>query len=192
MDRFGKYMASVVLAVVLAVGAGLYLRSKLINPHYIPLTVSDSQNGEVPENLHEPPPINFVETNMSSAKRRAFLAADYKILRSVAELPEGIRRAFTAKGDTRIAMADPGEQFQYGDVIVDETMPRRRLIFAGVSGDRAFVHYEEGGIGRFLVLDFFRLQPPEIAVGTWEGYCDQPARSFDDLRNRLTDGRCHP
>jgi hypothetical protein len=102
------------------------------------------------------------------------------------ELPQAILRLYTIKGETRIAMADPGEGFEAGCVVSDPALPRRRLIFAGVAQDSAFVHYEEGGVARFIVIAFFRLKSPNTAVGVWNGFCDGRARSLDDLRRRMS------
>jgi hypothetical protein len=66
-------------------------------------------------------------------------------------------------------------------------LPSRRLIFAGVSQDRAFVHYEEGGIAHSYVIELFRLEPSQTAVGVWRGYCG-PAKSLADLRQLLSAG----
>jgi hypothetical protein len=78
-------------------------------------------------------------------------------------------------------MADPGERFEATDVITDPNLPRRRLIFAGVSQDRAFVHYEEGGIAQSYIVELFRLEPSGTAVGIWHGYFG-PAKSLDEIR----------
>jgi hypothetical protein len=190
MTRFWKTAVFVVLALLLVTSVWLYVRNKLVTPSNEPaITLSDLKT-EPPPMPGEPPQIIFLEPNMSSTERRAFLAEDYKILRSVTELPEGIVKDFTVKGETRIAMADPGEKFEATDVISDPTLPRRRLIFAGVAGDRAFVHYELGGMGKSFVIEFFRLKSPEIAAGAWHGFCNGPARGLDDLRQRISDGRC--
>jgi hypothetical protein len=94
---------------------------------------------------------NHQEAETARAERQAFLAGDYKILRTVSDLPGGIQRLYTVKGESRIAMADPGKRFESTDVVTDPTLPSRRLIFAGVVQDRAFVHYEQGGIGSLLL-----------------------------------------
>jgi hypothetical protein len=73
-------------------------------------------------------------------------------------------------------MADPGERFQATDVVIDSTLPWRRLIFAGVTPDRALIHYELVGIGRSLVVELYDLKSPQSAVGVWRGYYDESGR----------------
>jgi len=78
-------------------------------------------------------------------------------------------------------IADPGDYFNEGDIIVGD-LPTRRLIFAGVTPDRAFIHYEKGGIfgpSSFVVL--FRLESPDIAVPLWRG-CYGRAKNLEEIR----------
>jgi hypothetical protein len=54
------------------------------------------------------------------------------------------------------SIADPGGNWNPSDVIVDRSVPRRRLIWAGSAGGRWFIRYEHGGIGEhehILVYD---------------------------------------
>lgn len=60
---------------------------------------------------------------MSSAQRRDFLDADYRMVRKVADLPAGIRKLYTVMGGSRVAIADPGEKFEATDVITDPDLP---------------------------------------------------------------------
>jgi hypothetical protein len=126
---------------------------------------------------------------MSCHERQAFLAGDYKILRRVSDLPAAIQRLYTVKGESRIAMADPGQKFESTDVIEDPALPRRRLILAGVAQGRAFLHYEEGGIVHSYVLELFRLEPPETAVGVWRGFYGQH-QNLDDMQQDVSKSGC--
>src|SRR5579871_3505410 len=42
-------------------------------------------------------------------------------------------------------LADPGKKWRATDVISDEKLPHKRLIWASVSGEFYVVHYERGG-----------------------------------------------
>lgn len=183
MSRFSKTVLVGLIAVF--VGSGLfYLRMRLAMPtSKLEKSVSDAKREpELPTG--ELPTIKFAAPNMSSAERQTFLTGDYRISRTVAELPAGIRELYTVKGGSRIAMADPGERFEATDVITDPNLPRRRLIFAGVTQDRAFVHYEEGGIAHSYIVELFRLEQSGTATGIWHGYCG-PAESLDDVRQLM-------
>jgi len=129
----------------------------------------------------EPAPIKFASPNMSSVERQTFLTADYRIVHKVADLPAGIRKLYTVKGGSRVAIADPGERFEATDVITDPDLPTRRLIFAGVAQDRAFIHYEEGGIAHSYIVELFRLESPDLAVGLWSGYRG-PTKNLEELK----------
>ncbi|HXQ27440.1 MAG TPA: hypothetical protein VN822_13610 [Candidatus Acidoferrales bacterium] len=140
--------------------------------------------------LVEPLAIAFTEPGMSSAKRQAFLAEDYKILRTVNAFPFAILKDFKRQGQDSLAIADPGQAFEATDVITDAALPRRRLIFAGVAKESAFVHYERGGFGLSFVIEFYHLESNQEAVGLWRGFCDRPAKSLDDLRLSIANGLC--
>jgi hypothetical protein len=184
MARFSKSMLVGLIAVFVACTSLMYVRMRLAIPTGKLEKSVSGVNREPEPPPGEPPTIEFAEPNMSSAERQTFLTADYEISRTVAELPAGIRKLYTVKGGSRIAMADPGERFEATDVTSDSNLPGRRLIFAGVAQDRAFVHYEEGGIAHSYIVELFRLEPSGTAVGIWRGYCG-PAKSLEDIRRLM-------
>jgi len=180
MARPSNAVLIVLVAAVVALVALFYVRMKFAVPTGN-LEPASSTNRELEWPPGEPTPIKFAAPNMSSVERHAFLSADYRIVRKVADVPAGIRKLYTVKGGTRVAIADPGENFEATDNIIDPDLPTRRLIFAGVAQDRAFIHYEEGGITHSYLVELFRLESPDIAVGLWSGYCG-PAKSLEEIR----------
>ena len=52
--------------------------------------------------------------------------------------------SFCADGNGRIA--EPGQKWQVTDVILHDTLPRKRLIWGAVGGGLYVVHYESGGM----------------------------------------------
>ena len=169
MSRFSKSVLIGSVSVFAAFATALYFYIRFATPAgKLEITTADARKEpELPPG--EPAPIQFVAPSMSSPDRRTFLAGDYTISRKFADLPVAIQRLYRVSGGTRSTMADPGERFEATDVITDPMLPRRRLIFAGVAQDRAFIHYEEGGIGPSYVIEFFRLETSESAVGLWRG-----------------------
>jgi len=167
MSRFSKIVLIGSVTLVFAFAALLYFRKRFVAPtDKLEISISDaSRKLELPPG--EPAPIKFVAPNMNSHERQTFLSADYEILQTVSDLPAGIRSLYTVKGGP--------------------TLPRRRLIFAGVSQDRAFLHYEEGGIAHSYVIELFRLEPSQTAIGVWRGFCG-PAKSLADLRQLMSAG----
>jgi hypothetical protein len=189
MSRFSKGLLLGLLVLATGIGVCFYLRARQTAPTDKPEISLADLKMESEAQPGEPAPIMFLEPDMKCPERRAFLARDYKILRRVSDLPMGIQRLYTVKGGSQIAMADPGKRFETTDVITDPTLPTRRLVFAGVDQDRAFIHYEQGGIGRFFRIEFFYLKSPETAVGAWRGFYG-PARCIEDLRRLMSDSHC--
>jgi len=185
MSRQPKAVLISLLITVVALAALLYIRIRFAIPTY-ELELVSVANREPEWPPGEPAPIEFAAPNMSSAERREFLNADFRIVRRAADLPAGIQKLYTAKDGFRAAIADPGEKFQVTDVITDPDLPRRRLIFAGVAQDRVFVHYEKGGIGRSYLIELFRLESPGIAVGLWSGYRG-PAKNIEELKDLVSE-----
>ena len=82
--------------------------------------------------------------SMSQSSMQQFLDGDFRIVRDMKALPEPVVKAFTEKGGSRLTIANPGERFEATDVTIwpwSESVPRRRLLFAGIAGDKSFVFY---------------------------------------------------
>jgi hypothetical protein len=134
-------------------------------------------------------PVDF-SSAMSQSARQQFLDGDFTIISDVRVLPSHVLEAFTEQNGSRMVIANPGKDFIVGDVIYDSTVPQKRLIFAGVSGERCFVHYEQGGRAHMYVLALFSLTSPTGVKPRWQGYCRGPAANISDLRSQLISGEC--
>jgi hypothetical protein len=163
ISRLSKPVVIGSTAILVAFAALLYLRTK----SEIRASKTAVASGPHAEN-------EFLEPDMNEAALRTFLAGEFVIVRKVADLPIGMRSLYP--------MADPGERFEATDVIMDSTLPKRRLVFAGVSQNHAFIHFEQGGIARTYVTEAFRLESGESAVRVWRGYCGR-AETLADLRD---------
>ena len=184
MSRLSNNVLIGLAAVVVVSAALFYVRKRFAVPGKFEIHQS-STNLEPEWPPGEPPPIKFVSPNMSSVERQRFLGADYRIAQKVADLPAGIRKLYTVKGGSRVAIANPGERFEATDVITDPDLPTRRLIFAGVAQDRAFIHYEEGGKPHSYIVELFRLESSELAVGLWRGYRG-PTKNFEEMKRLVS------
>jgi hypothetical protein len=142
--------------------------------------------------LGEPPRSGPPSGRISHPPAERFLYGDFKILTDVKALPSSVLQVFTERGGSRLLMANPGEKFQTADVVQDASLPRMRLLFAGVSDDKCFVHYEHGGTGHTYNLSLFGMVYSGSMQPLWRGYCDRPAANFQDLRSLLADGMCSP
>jgi len=115
-----------------------------------------------------------------------FLDDDFKIVTDVNGLPGPVQQTFVEEeGGLRPFMANPKEKFLAGDVIWDASLPRRRLIFAGVTDDKCFVHFEQGGRGLSYFVQFFGTTSKGKMKFLWQGYCPAPALNVQDLRRCL-------
>ena len=149
-----------------------------------------SKKSESP--LGIPPKIQFTSENLDSTAAKRFLDDRFSLVNDVRSLPTPVLRAFTEQDGSRLLMANPGKHFRVTDVIYDPTLPSKRLILAGVSGDKCFVHYEQGGIGLSYVVALFKVTATDMKP-IWQGYCGERANSLEELRLWVGDGRCsHP
>ena len=140
--------------------------------------------------LGEAPRTDFQTTGSPQGALRQFLDEDFVILKNVDSLPRPVLEAFTEVGGARRVIANPGQKFEATDFIRDASIPRRRLIFAGVSGPRCFVLYEQGGRGRYYVLALFQLISSDNMKPVWKGQCGDPAKDIADLRSKVKTGKC--
>ncbi len=139
--------------------------------------------------LGEAPSIEYPSEKMAESATRQFLEGNFTLIKNVRDLPPPVVRGFTEAGGSRLVIANPGEDFQATDVIYDSTQPRKRLIFAGVSGEKCFVYYEQGGIGLSDTLHLFHVNSNSMKP-VWKGHCPGRAANLEQLRSWLEDGRC--
>jgi hypothetical protein len=123
----------------------------------------------------------------ASTERGHDLGDNFKIVDTVEQLPPSVKTAFAAlTHQSQFEMADPGRDFQLTDVITHEGLPRRRLIFAGISDRDCFIHYEMGGYGHsFYVVVFSRASSG--ATFMWGKALSKPARDLAELRSAAND-----
>src|ERR1041384_4997540 len=88
-------------------------------------------------------------------QKSAFQEADFTKVSKFERLPPQVRNEFLSLIHNE-PFADPGKKWNPGDVIWDEKVPRRRLIFGGASGSTWFIYYEHGGRGLHEHLVVFK------------------------------------
>ena len=192
MSRSWKILSLAVLATLFITAVWLLVERKLFGPAGGPheISLSGLKKGPPPE-PGEPPKVAWAKPHLSTTEQQTFLDRDFQIVRTVSALPAAVLKIYTVKDGGWLVMTDPGKRLQNTDDIEDLTLPTRRLIFAGVSEDRAFVFYEMEGVMHSFILDLFELKSPEVAVGLWRGYCEGSAKNLDDLRRRAARGHCY-
>lgn len=139
--------------------------------------------------LGESPRIEFPAVPISQSELEQFLDGDFQLITDMKALPEPVIKAFTETGGSRLTVANPGKTFQVTDVVFDESLPWKRLLFAGVSGNKCFMLYEQGGIAHFYVLALFEITAPNTLKAVSKGSC-VPAADIAELRSNVSRGLC--
>jgi hypothetical protein len=132
---------------------------------------------------------NGSPARLSAEERKHALDGSFTLMRRVGELPVTVKRAFS--GDA-FEMADPGEKWQSTDVIAPgKRLPTRRLVLAGCSKARCFLHYERGGRGHGFYVVVFAMSEEREAAFLWAGAsaaARDGAAELDTLRARIASG----
>jgi hypothetical protein len=153
------------------------------------ISVAHLRKSKIPP-LGQAPRIEYKSEAMTRLAKEEFLQGGFSLIKNMQDLPPSVLRAFTEQGGARLVMADPGKDFRATDVVYDSALPSERLIFAGVSGDKCFVHYEQGGIGLSYVLALFDFTSKDQMKPIWRGYCGRRATNLEDLRSLVAGGGC--
>jgi len=123
--------------------------------------------------------------------KQHLLTDDFTIIRKVRQVPNPVLNSFfREKGNGRLLIVDPGKHFNSTDYIVDDSLPSRRLIFAGVSAQTVFVHFEQGGFGSSEYLQIFNTTSPQLQP-RWQGRCERAATNLTELRSEILRGECY-
>jgi hypothetical protein len=173
MSAFPKLVVAIasILAVALALlGYGLF-------------------HGWIAKLLGDGPPVTLPSAGLSLREREKFLAGDFTIIKDMKASPGPVLHIYTEQGSTRLLMADPGNRFKATDAISDPSVPIKRLIFAGASGDKCLVHSERDGFAHMYLLAYFKINSKEDLELLWPGYCG-PAASIEDLRSLVRANQC--
>jgi hypothetical protein len=170
-------IGSIVFGIAFA-GVGLYLRS-IFRPIPPLLDLSQKQR-----ELYWP-----IHRSFSPEQKAHVLDGNFVIIRTVDRLPIDLKSAFShLAGMHDFEMADPGERFQITDVVVEPGLPWRRLLFAGLSTGKYFIHYEEGGIGHSYSVAVFTIDSERKVTFLWGGPAFRGADDLKQLRTMVTAG----
>ncbi len=87
------------------------------------------------------------------------LDGNLTVVKNTAGLPTSCRQEFVSlSNQSQFEMADPGQKFQVTDVIIENGLSFRRLVFGAFNHDRCLIHYERGGRGRSYYAVLFPSQ----------------------------------
>jgi hypothetical protein len=128
-------------------------------------------------------------TRELSAELRAHVKGErFGIVTSIRGLPLGVRDGLqTLFGSPSLDIAEPGAEFQTTDVIVNPTLPIRRLVAAGCSTDHCLVYYERGGVAHTWRVALFHWTPAATRF-EWGASAPGGLATIEDVRNAILSG----
>ena len=125
---------------------------------------------------------------LSDALRAHVKNERFGIVTSIRGLPLGVREGLqTLFGSPTLDIAEPGAEFQVTDVILDPTLPIRRLVAAGCSTDHCLVYYERGGSAHTWRVALFHWTPAATRF-EWGASAPGGLATIEDVRNAVLSG----
>ena len=130
-------------------------------------------------------------TKLAAEDRRLLQdSPHFREVHSTSDLPPAIVALCTGNSGR---FADPGQKWNATDVIMDPTLPGKRLIWAAVGGEYYVVHYERGGIAHTFHMLVAKLAngeaKPKVVWSAIGGPFKDYAAFLDALRNGKLDDR---
>ena len=128
-------------------------------------------------------------SNALPQQLRAHLQDDrFDVVTSVRGLPIGVRDGLQALFKSSfLDIAEPGAEYRATNVIVDRSLPTRRLVMAACSIDHCLAYYERGGIaiGRYVAVFHWTTAATRFE---WGGIAPGGLRTIDELRKAALSG----
>jgi len=130
-------------------------------------------------------------TNETIAK---FLSTNYQVVYKTEEIPKNVQnillKRFSEHELINPNLANPNEEFNATDFIEDPNIPRRRLVFAGLSSDSWFVCYEHGGRGKHCHLVIFSVKESRVQLNFNGTFAYRP-NNLGELKQLVLSGRVY-
>ena len=127
---------------------------------------------------------------LSAAEKEHILDGQFNEVTKTDDMPAAVKQAFAKlTSESSFALANPGQKYQATDFVVDRSLPRRRLVFAGVRSAEWFIHYEEGGIGHSYCVLVFKVDSQNPMQFVWGGVGSSGAKTLDQLRKMVGSGQ---
>ena len=122
---------------------------------------------------------------LSSYDKKHLLEKDtFEVVVSTKEIPATVQNRFSMTcRESTFSMANPGEEYQETDVVENDSLPSRRLVFAARSTDHFLIHFEKGGFGHSYIVVLFRLTDTSVRF-VWGASCE--GASFKDMLELIT------
>src|SRR5688572_22585323 len=129
-----------------------------------------------------------VPAPLSGALRDVVKNERFDVVTSIRGLPIGVRDGLqTLFGSQTLDIAEPAAEFQVDDLIVNPTLPNRRLVAAGCTIQYCLVYYERGGVDHTWHVALFHWTPAATRF-EWGGTAPAGLKTIDDVRNAVLSG----
>jgi hypothetical protein len=117
------------------------------------------------------------------------LAAErYQLVTAPDKLPATVRLALAREfGQDQLNMAAAGAPFNSTDVIMDASLPGRRLVAAAVGDTFVVVHFEQGGVVHSRHVVVFE-RTPRDATRIWSGSVNHTYTDPAELERAIRSG----
>jgi hypothetical protein len=117
----------------------------------------------------------------------------FDIVTSIRGLPLGVRDELQTLWESRaLDIAEPGTPFQGTGTSVDASLPARRLVAAGCSGDyHCLVYYERGGRSHTWLVALFRWTPAATRLEAG-GAAPGGLKTIDEVQRAFVSGALTP
>jgi hypothetical protein len=111
----------------------------------------------------------------------------YEMFTAPSALPADVQAAFGRHlGQAHLHVAAADEPFARTDLVLDRSLPRRRLVAAAVGKKYAVLHYEQGGIGFMRRVVVFERTPAGVTE-VWSGTVRKTFEPPPELERALRD-----
>jgi hypothetical protein len=134
------------------------------------------------------PSAGFASVTKLSATDKAVLLDPpaFETLGSTQDLPADI---VALCADDKGRLAEPGAAWEANDIITDDSLPHKRLIWAAKKNGYYVAHYESGGRGHsYHVLLVMKNGTPEPIV-VWHGIATEKIANFSTFAAALNTDR---
>jgi hypothetical protein len=125
------------------------------------------------------------KSSLSKVDRDNVFKHDFSVVKDTEAIPANVKQSFAEiTREPSFALANPGQDYQATDVVNPKKpqLPWRRLIFAGRSGDKWFIHYERGGIGHYYAIVLLSAEVGNRPQFLWGGVGFSGAQNLTELR----------
>jgi hypothetical protein len=105
-------------------------------------------------------------------------------IQAATNLPPAV---FSLCADFHGRFGEPGEKWEVSDVIIDDKLPRKRMIWAVTDGGYYVVHYESGGYAHSFHVLVAKLEAGHGKPSfVWHGVCFDPLKDYRTFVDALT------